>query len=227
MKHIKIIEKGWEGYTGLFGPIPFENGVSVEPVTQIMIDRLAGTVSIVEIDADGEAQAGAAARLVGGATLAFEPTGGLKTASEDELAAEQARIALEAAAAKKKPLKFHSLDELEAIGEKEGIKGLRKIGDAWAVRGRGIVELIKEILKAQGEMKARLAEETKAKGAAEPAESPAEIVEPALPTEAALVAAIAGETAPKTEVETAPAQETPAQETPAEPADTVEGGAAA
>jgi hypothetical protein len=200
MKRIKITEKGWENYTGLFGMASFENGVSVDPLPESMADRISANVSTVEIDDDGaeELQAGAAARLVGGATLAAPVVPALPNPTTEEVALEQKQIAEEAGRA---PAKFYDVEELQQIADEKGIKGLRLVAEPWGVRDRSIPALIKEILKAQAESQKKLAEiaaqrEIEARKAAEVARA-AEAFE--VPTEERLVKAVAVEAAPKTE----------------------------
>ena len=44
----------------------------------------------------------------------------------------------------------YTKEALEKIADTSGIAGLREVADKFGVKGRGIVELITEILKAQG-----------------------------------------------------------------------------
>lgn len=154
MKILKIVEPGWETYTGYLGMVEFRDAVSVAPVPQIVADRITSLVRVVEVDEEGaELQAGAAARIVGGATLAAEVVPALETSTEEELAAERK------AAAKRDVEPDHAsyktLEDLEAIAAKEGINGLREVAKPWGVRERSIPNLIDAILKAQAEARER------------------------------------------------------------------------
>jgi Sec-independent protein translocase protein TatA len=195
MKRLKIIEKGWETYTGFMSMVSFVDGVSVDPVPQHMADRITASVQTVEIDEDGgEIQAGAAARLVGGATLSAEIVEPLAVATAEEIAAERAEAK---ASADKAPVeKFYTAAELEVVADDRGIKGLREIAAPWGVRGRAIPELIREIMQAQGEFQKRMGIDAEVQAAAE-AQAKIDTAVPEvaqLPSEASLAAAVLAET---------------------------------
>lgn len=154
MKKIKIVAKGWETYTGFMGMVEFVNAVSVDAVPQQVADRLSAVIEIVEIDEDGEKQAGTAARLVGGATIAAPVIDAMNRASEADLRAEQVKISVNNG--KPPTEKLYSVSDLEKIADEKGIHGLREIGDRWNVRERSIPGLIKVILKAQAEFQKRV-----------------------------------------------------------------------
>lgn len=154
MKILKIVEPGWENYTGYLGMVEFKEAVSVAPVPQIMADRITSLVRVVEVDESGvEIQAGAAARIVGGAAIAAEVVPALEKLTEEELAAERE------AAAKREvdpdSVVYKTQEDLEAIAGKEGINGLREVAKPWGVRERSIPNLIGAILKAQAEFRER------------------------------------------------------------------------
>ena len=154
MKTLKIIQSGWEGFTGWLGPVWFDNGISREPTTPQIANQLSGIVQMVEIGADGsEKAAGIAQAMVEGKGLAYVETPLIEVSSE-ELEAE-ARLAAEKA--QKPPVEeFNTVEELEAIASEKGINGLREIGAKWDVKERSIPKLIKLILEAQEDFKTRL-----------------------------------------------------------------------
>lgn len=183
---IKITAPEWATYTGFLGQVEFENAVSTEVVSERNADRVACSIPCVYIDEDGKevGDCGPANRLVGGATLSFEPAATLPRQSDKDKA-DEAKAA-ELAKATKAPTEFNTVEELKEIADKGGIKALRTVGDAWGVRGRAIPELIGDILKAQSEFKARIdaAKEAEAKPAEGVThESEAEHVEPVVDAE--------------------------------------------
>lgn len=154
MKYLKLVQPGFENFTGDFGITPFKDGVSLEPVPRLLADRISSSLLVVEIDApDAEtpddAQAGAASRLVTGNLLSITLKT-LETATPEQMADEKARIA-EAAKKAKIPesARFYEQTELEEIATSKGIDGLREIAKVWNVKDRSINGLIREIMKAQ------------------------------------------------------------------------------
>jgi hypothetical protein len=148
MKHLKITQKGWAGYSSAIGGVPFKDGISEHPVPRYIADRISSGISMVEINEDGsETPAGVAHRLVSEARERAPVAKPLERATEEELKDE---AALDAIRASKAPVDtFYTGEELEAIVDAKGIKGLREIADRWEVRHRSIPTLIGLVLKAQ------------------------------------------------------------------------------
>ena len=153
MPHIKITEPGFAGFTGNIGSVEWVNGVSVDPLPQSVIDRVAGIMRVEGVvvgddgstEADGEQQ-GAQARLKDLEREVAPVDPGLKRATEKDLEAEEKLLRQKGGI---NPAdKIYTQAELEAVAEK-GIVALREIGDAWGVRGRRIADLIIGILEAQ------------------------------------------------------------------------------
>jgi hypothetical protein len=177
---LKIVQAGWGGFTGHFGSVEFQDGVSVESLDRRQIDFLAGIVSCEIVNEDpGQPNevAGIAHRLIGGAAIPLEVLEPLPRATDAEIAAEMK------AEMNKRGIpptqEFFTKEQLEAIAEKEGIEALRKIAKPWNVRDRKISNLIIEILKAQSEHQARkkqLEAEQKRLGEKASAESAADAV---------------------------------------------------
>lgn len=154
MKSLKIVQSGWEGYTGWLGPVQFENGVSIEPTTDQIANQLSGIVSIEEVMSDGSSQVtGVTEGMVQGKGIAYIETPLVKVSQEEADAERQ--LAAEKAS-KPSVEDFHSVEQLEAIASEKGINGLREIGNLWGVRERSIPKLIRLILEAQEDLKSRL-----------------------------------------------------------------------
>lgn len=137
-QRLRITEKGWRNYNGHFGGIEFKDSLSVEMVDPTIAARLGSLIRLEAVDT-GE-QTGYAAELQrtheDRAAVVPERPRGETTPS--------AHLAPEANAVPK-----HSRESLEAVADAHGIAGLRAIAEPMGVKGRGISELIEEILKAQ------------------------------------------------------------------------------
>lgn len=174
MNKIRIVEPGWETFTGDMGGATFVNGESTEPLPQLQVDRIGASIRI-ELE-DGR-QGGIQERLVSQKGVEAPELVGLERATEADLAGSPEPVAPEVPA----PV-FHTEAELEGIAEEKGIAGLRLIGTPLGVKGRSIPELIREILDVEKKIKAQMAEE--------PVIAPAPVVEdvvteePAAPADA-------------------------------------------
>jgi len=173
VKTLKIVQAGWENFTGWLGPVYFEGSVSIEPTTDQIANQLCGIVSIEEVLEDGSTRAtGVTQGMVEGKGIAYVETPLVAVSSAE--AEEERRIATEKAS--RPPVDtFNTVEELEAIATESGINGLRTIGNVWNVRERSIPKLIKLILEAQEEFKSRL--KGKVIAPAEPAPEDEEVVE--------------------------------------------------
>lgn len=154
MHYLKIISQGWQGYNGQLNIITFKNGISTEPVTQRVADRIAASVRVVQCDAEGNegeeaVPVGIQHRLIN-ETLSRAPI--LKPLAVQTEADKKLEARLDAARSLTAPIEsLFTRDDLEKIADAKGIKGLRDIADAWDVKGRAIPELIDKILAAQAE----------------------------------------------------------------------------
>lgn len=155
-RHVRIMKAGFETYTGPIGAVSFTDGVSDDPLTQRDVDRIAGVFQIELIDGNGVSlgQAGAAARLVGGATLPVPVLEPMARATEAQAEAEQNALKLEADVAPE----IFTKEQLEHIASTGGIGAVREKAKPWNVRDRSIPNIIKEILKAQDTYLARRAD---------------------------------------------------------------------
>lgn len=159
---IRIVERGFENFTGHFGVIEFNAGLSVGDVPNHEIDRLAANIQIT--DADGN-PIGVAHRIVQTHSDVAPVIARLQTAEElnlpDEKPAKQ-----EAPVEQQAMPRFYTEAELSEIGDK-GIKTLRFVGDEWGVKGKAIAELIGDILAAQDEYRRKRGLEPLARTVAE------------------------------------------------------------
>jgi hypothetical protein len=166
---VRIASKGWETYTGPLGQgAVFENGEA--ELNERQVRRIGA--SLILVDEDGN-QVGPAAITAGNRHTAAPVITPLATGEEIEAAEavekqklieeEQARKALEAAALEAARAKAaeearsitYTRQELEAVGANDGIEGLREIAEPLGVKGRGITELVTNILNAQAKNAAK------------------------------------------------------------------------
>lgn len=201
LMYLKVADKKWKGYTGILGMARFKDGVSVEMLPRHIRDRMAAAMPFIEIDSEGNEQpAGAQYRLIRESRSRAPIIEPLKRQTEGEKAAELA--AAQVAAAKVPVLETRA--SLEAIAEKQGIKGLREIGKRWNVKHRSIPTLIEMILDAQEKAVAkRNKADTPAPAQAveEPATDEAETIAPEVAADVAAAEALAAKEAEEFELE--------------------------
>lgn len=155
MQKIKIVEAGYDKFTGEFGQIEFIDGVSAYPVSERDAARLGAFVRIEK--EDGE-QAGDNVKHVAGYDLQVEPEQVLRNAAEPKAQVEgdttpegtEAAVAPEngVAAAVVEPKKY-TREELGAIADEHGLEGLREIGNQFGVKAVSIAKLIDLIVEKQ------------------------------------------------------------------------------
>jgi hypothetical protein len=143
---IKIIEPGWAGFTGPLGWTEFVDGVSVDEVSKAEAQHLAAVVQIEELDSAGEGT-GKSPSI---AQVILDTHG--KSAP-----AETTVKGTDAAPAPVAPAKVYTPEELAAVADADGIKGIRQIADPLGLKGTSIAELIGKVLTAQTEALAKVA----------------------------------------------------------------------
>jgi hypothetical protein len=126
---IKIIQAGWEGFTGDFGAVSFVDGVSVSGVTPLQAQRIANAIQVQTLEGKNPSSSQAALDEK------------LRDMSADEALALQAPKAPE--------VRSWSRAELEELADAKGIEGVRKVADEFDVKAKSIGALIEGILKRQ------------------------------------------------------------------------------
>ena len=150
---LRITAPGWATFTGNFGGVNFTNGLSDTALVRHQIDRISALVVCDLADETGvtTVQAGLTGRLVGGSKIPAEIGNGanptMRKATQEDIDADMRQRVAEA---QRRPSQLYTKEQLANIANKEGIAGLRKIGDAWSVRERNITKLIDLIVNAQG-----------------------------------------------------------------------------
>jgi hypothetical protein len=137
-QRLKITEAGWSNFSDLFCGVQFTNGISDEAVAPAVADHI-GSIIQVEFCDDGK-----------------QPSANRNFMNSQDLPApvasvsEPVTVAPQEAARMDASKQVYTKEALENIADDHGIAGLRHIAEQYGVKGRGIVELITEILKAQG-----------------------------------------------------------------------------
>lgn len=126
---IKIVEPGWETFSEYLGFTLFKDGESVEDVSPAEAARLASIVRIETLEGRNPSPA---------QMILDNWSGPMIVATTDTADA----------ASPAAPVKSWTQEELSAIADEKGIKGLREIGDDLGLKGTGIADLIAKIVEA-------------------------------------------------------------------------------
>jgi hypothetical protein len=148
MSKIRLTQPGFEHYTGQMGVLVFEDGLSTSDVSENDARRM-GAVMRCEWENTG-ADPGNAQRLLDNLNTpapVFVADGqGTDHDSEAALTASKVQEVERIEDIPKTSETKWSQEQLEAIADKDGIKGLRAIAEPLGIKGTSIRELIREIL---------------------------------------------------------------------------------
>jgi hypothetical protein len=122
---IRLLQPGWETFTGNFGGVEFVDGLSVADANTREASRLANVVRCELEDGSNPSAS----------QVALDSQGTVMQVGDDRAPAPA-------------PVRY-SREALEEIAGAKGIKGLREVGDPLGVKASGIADLIDAILKAQ------------------------------------------------------------------------------
>jgi hypothetical protein len=157
---LRLTQKGFEQYTGLFGIVEFKDGVSVDHVNHVERNLLRALVACEEFDdtqapaeeqrAQGdESEQPTDASQEQGANQAGEGEGSggnaPDTPAETQGGSEQAGTDAGEGEGK---APVYTREQLEKVADAEGIAGLRKIAEQYGVKANSIAKLIDEIINA-------------------------------------------------------------------------------
>lgn len=129
---IKIVEPGWAGFSGQFGAVEFADGVSIEDVSAAEARTLAGLVQIETLEGKNPSATQQLLDAHHNAPRQVEP---LKHIPEAPPAPAAAKV--------------WTQDELAAVADASGIKGIREIADPLGLKDNSIAELMAKILANQ------------------------------------------------------------------------------
>lgn len=132
---IRITEPGWAGYTGMFGSVSFEDGISVEEVSTADARQLGALIALENVDPAGPSASIASViteQNTAAAAPATLPTAGSAPASgvTDDL-------------------RTYTAAELGEIADTAGMKGIREIAEPRGLRDNSTKDLISKILADQ------------------------------------------------------------------------------
>lgn len=145
-KHLRIVQKGFENYTGPIHMYDFVDGVSTEPMSRNERDRISACFQCTEIAENGkEKSAGVASRLVSDTLERAPKVEALDRQSDDDKAAEDEDVKNRVG----ENVEILTEDELDKIIDEGGINALREIADKWNVKDRSIPVLRQKVLDAQ------------------------------------------------------------------------------
>ena len=145
MPFIILKEPGFEGFTGLFGTVEFENGRSVESISNHEAKRF-GAITRCETE-DGINPSPSQDDIDRREQAASEERATVDPTTEELKAQEQAQS---------KPALSDLVqgeitrERLEQIADKSGIAGLRKIAEPLGIKDKSVPGLINKILELTG-----------------------------------------------------------------------------
>lgn len=147
---VRLTQPGFENFTGPMGNTLFEDGLSTTEVSEREFNKLSAVMKVER--EDGTTSAPVDVLLDNANTPAPMP----EAAREAELESNAAALAAAGQSGDDKPqtaapslstAAFYTREQLAAIADKDGIKGLRAIATPLGVKDNKIVDLIEGILK--------------------------------------------------------------------------------
>lgn len=155
MVRIKIVQKGWAGYTGNLGTTVFEDGIA--ECSELEATRIGANIQIVRLNEEDEDDGviNITHEYNKIKSVSAEVVAPLKTAEElAKLKADEPDEDGDEEPAKDEDgddddKVIWTLETLEQVADEKGIKGLREIGEPLGAKSVKISELIEKILEAQ------------------------------------------------------------------------------
>ncbi len=146
---LKLLQAGFEKYTGQMGVTFFENGLSVNEVSEQDARRMAAVMQCETVD--GESMNVAQKLLDSMNTPAVVKNVDYPQVGELAAETEAQKNAEPSLAPDSAPAPKHTAESLAAVADEHGIAGIREIAEQFSLKGNSIAGLIDAILKAQGE----------------------------------------------------------------------------
>jgi len=173
MPRIRITEKGWTGFTGSMGTAIFQDGEA--DVSALEALRIGASIAVMEVGEEGEEveQISPSLDITRHKNLSATVVKPKEAAEMTLITPDRGEDAVDTAASQFQAIvdasegtaaeggeednteesqntaTVHTRETLEAIADKEGIKGLREIADPLGVKSTSIVPLIDAILEKQ------------------------------------------------------------------------------
>lgn len=127
---LKIVEKGFENYTGMFGVVEFKDGISLDHVNHVERQLLSSLIRVEELEG-------------------YEEVTAEKAPVQEVAEIQEEAVKEEPVVAQDSGEALYSREQLEVIADTGGINALREIGERFGVKATSISKLISEILAAQ------------------------------------------------------------------------------
>lgn len=147
MPHIKLIQSGFENYTGHLAGYEFIDGVSEDNLPKRHADRISAVMRVEAID--DENYKGPTGDMIDKSTPAPVQEPSPRQTDEDK-EKEKEQDAEKTPKIENPPFgKVYTLEELNEIADEKGMKGLREIADPAGVKNTSIAGLIREMMEFQ------------------------------------------------------------------------------
>ena len=156
MPVVKIVAKGFETYNGIIEGVQFENGVSMESMSQASAERVGAFMKIENADPGQEGKPlGMGYRIADARTSGTAPREPLQWIKRTPTGKKKESV-------KKAKEVFYDFTkaDLEAAADKGGITELRQIADQYEVRGRSIADIVDNLMALKANQEAKTAAAT-------------------------------------------------------------------
>lgn len=140
---VKLTGQGMEHFTGQMGVVFFEDGVSVNDVSELDAFRLAAVYGAERIGT-GESIS-VSQRLLDFADTPAVTVETIISPNVDSVAPVATDVVEDTTVAQK-----YTEESLSKIADEQGIAGLREIAEKFGIKGNSIAGLIAAVIKAQG-----------------------------------------------------------------------------
>lgn len=125
--------------TGNLAQFAFKDGVSVENVSRADAERLGSSMRVY--DAETGEQISKIHRMTAGRSLGFIPKEQSEQPQSEPVVEKAIKESVQVA-----PELNYTREQLEAIADEGGLKGLRDFAEPYGVRGKSIVGIIDELM---------------------------------------------------------------------------------
>lgn len=145
MPHLKIVERGFDNYSGMFGDVEFKDGVSVESVTVAEARKLAGVLRCEEVGTGRNPSI--SQELIDTRHMELEEYNRVNARRSVTSSPESEQVnAEEAAPVVQVSSHEYTREDLESIADEKGIEGLREFASTYDVRGGSIKAIIDSLM---------------------------------------------------------------------------------
>jgi hypothetical protein len=129
MPQIKLLDSGFTHFTGNLAGYDFEDGVSVDSISEREAMRIAGVVQVESVNGGDVTETSRYNAIKNGEIVAEK--------QEGEIIADQDKVADQY---------DFTRESLEALADQKGINGLRELGKQYGIKGQSIVSIIDGLL---------------------------------------------------------------------------------